>query len=416
MAILNRVINILILLAAIAAVVFSYLLFSKREQLVKGWAQMAVAINTAAKTLDDGGASGTTAAKDLPEDKLKHENYDQLGSVLPKLKENAGKIVAQRNELADTMQKAAARLAISNVESKNLKSVSAYKDQERIFINGVQQFRTNRDAVAREYAQTFSRFGASVSASDLNNPAKFRSAISSGNMKVQDVVDRKNQYADYLGRIVSAMELPRPKVSGPAYKAELDSALKNIKNKNSELKTAKYQLAAEKRRTQQLMQQIAGHKKTISDRNLAIQKKEKEIKDLNNILTRDGSLNLPEKMLTSSDPECYKYVRGVVEYVDKDYGFIQINIGSHYSFVQHYGIKENRVLFPLQVGKVMTVVRNLGTDKPLFIGKVMVSKVDEKSSVCNLIGGHPELYQEGDSVFFTDEDIAKALSKAPAGK
>ena len=418
MAILNRVINILILLAAIAAVVFSYLLFSKREKLVNGWAQMATAINTAAKTLDDGGASGTAAAKDLPEDKLKHENYEQLGSVLPKLKENAGKIVAQRNELAEAVQSAAQKLSITGVEAKNLKSVASYKDQERIFARGVQQFRSNRDAVAREYAQTFSRFGASVSAADLNNPAKYRSAISSGNMKVQDVVDRKNQYASYLERFAVALELPRPKVSGPAYKAELESALKGIRTKNAELKSVKYQLAAEKRRNDQLMRQITGHQNTIKARNLVIQEKDREIKNLTNILNRDGSLKLPDKLLTSADPECYKFVRGVIEYVDRDYGFIQINIGSHYSFVQHYGTKENRVHFPLQAGKVMTVVRNLGTDKPLLIGKVLVSKVDEKASICNLIGGHPELYQEGDSVFFSDEDIAKALAgkKAPAGK
>lgn len=41
MGILNRVINILILLAAIAAVVFSYMLFSKRNELTDGWQKMA---------------------------------------------------------------------------------------------------------------------------------------------------------------------------------------------------------------------------------------------------------------------------------------------------------------------------------------------------------------------------------------
>ncbi|MBO4632415.1 MAG: hypothetical protein J5858_10870, partial [Lentisphaeria bacterium] len=93
MIVLNRVINILILLAAIAAVVFSYFLFSKREKLVNGWSQMATAINTAAKTLDDGGASGTSAARDLDAEKLKHTNYEQLGQALPKLKDNVSKII-----------------------------------------------------------------------------------------------------------------------------------------------------------------------------------------------------------------------------------------------------------------------------------------------------------------------------------
>ena len=416
MVIVNRIINILILLAAIAAVVFSYLLFSKREKLINGWAQMATAINTAAKTLDDGGNSGTSAAKDLPEDKLKHENYDQLGSVLPKLKENAGKIVAQRNELAETMQKAASRLEIQNVESKNLKNVSAYKDQQRIFFNGVQDFRRNRDSVSSEYSKTFRLFGASVSSSDLNNPKKFRSAISTGNMKVKDVVDRKNQYASSLEDISDALELPKPQIQGAAYASELKKIADGARKKTKELKSTQSQLAAAKRRNQALENQIAGHQKTIKSKNLSLQEKEKQIKHLNDVLTKDGSIKLQEPLLTPSDPGCYKYVRGVIEYVDKDYGFVQINIGSSYTFVQHYGTAKNPVHFPLKTGKIMSVVRNLGTEHQQFIGKVMVTKVEEKSSICNLIGGRPELYQVGDSVYFSDEDMAVATGKKNAPK
>ena len=409
MVILNRIINILILVAAIAAVVFSYLLFSKREKLVNGWAQMASAINTTAQTLDDGGNSGTAAAKDLPAEKLKHENYEQLGSVLPKLKENAGKIVAQRNELADTMQSAASRLEIRNVESKNLKSVSAYKDQERIFINGVQEFRKNRDTVSGEYAKTFRLTGASVSEDELKDSGRFSSAIARGNLKVQDVVDRKNRYAETLTNVASSLGIRSVQISGAAYARELQKIAEQAQSKSEELRSVKSQLNYERNKTKRLQNQISNHQKTIDDRNLAIKGKEKEISRLMNILNKDGSIKLPEKLLTSSDPECYKFVRGVVEYVDKDYGFIQINIGSLYTFVQPYGTRKNRVHFPLETGKVMSVVRNLNSDHPEFIGKVIVTKVDEKSAICNLIGGHPELYQEGDDVCFQSEDIELAL-------
>ena len=418
MVVLNRVINILILLAAITAVVFSYFLFSKREKLVNGWSQMAAAIGTAAKTLDDGGASGTSAARDLPSEKLKHTNYEQLGQVLPKLKDNVSKIVSQRNELAETMQNAASRLSIQGVDAKNLKNTASYKDQERIFLSGVGQFRSNRDHISREYAETFRRLGAEISAADLQNPTKLSSAVNRGNMSVEDTIARKNTYGDYLARISRALGIPAPQISGAAYRAELNKALKSAQTKNNELKTAKNQLAAEKRRTQQLSQQLASHRKTIAARNASILQKDKQIKNLTDILNKDGSIKLPEKLLTPKDPECYKYVKGMVEYIDKDYGFITINIGKRYTFVQHYGIKENHVIFPLEQGKVMTVVRNPDSNSPLFVGKIVVTKVDDNSSICSFIGGKTELVQEGDSVFFTDEDIAKALSgnKANAGK
>lgn len=418
MVVLNRIINILILLAAIAAAVFSYLLFSKREKLVNGWAQMATAINTAAKTIDDSGASGTSASKDLTEEKLKHTNYEQLGQVLPKLRENTSKIVAQRNELADTLQKAAGRLNISGVAAQNLKNVASYKDQERIFTHGVQQFRSNRDALSREYARTFGQFGVSVSSEELCNPQTTRTAISRGNLKVKESIERRDTYASYLGQISRALGLPSPQISGPAYRAELSKALQGAQEKRRELNTTKSLLAAERRKTQQLSRQIAGQQKTISSQQQNILGHQKEISRLNNILNKDGSIKLPEKLLTSKDPECYKFVRGMVEYVDNDYGFITINIGRHYTFVQNYGIKKNRVLFPLEPGKIMTVARNFDSANPLFIGKVFVAKVDDNSAVCNLVDGHPELYQKGDTVFFSDEDIAKALNvnKAPAKK
>ena len=413
MVILNRIMNILILLAAIAAVVFSYLLFSKREKLVNGWAQMASAITTAAKTLDDGGASGTTAVKDLPDAKLKHTNSDELGQVLPKLKDNISKVIAQRNDLSKSIQDAAAKLSIAGVDSKNIKSVTAYKDQERIFLKGVQDFRNGRDTVSREYANTFSKFGVSVSANDLNNPKTSREAIDRGNMKIQDALDRRNTYASSLGQIARAAGVAAPNVNGPAYRAELNKTVTAVKKKTAEFNKAKSMLAAEQRKTKQLTAQLEKQRKTLKSVSDLKDAREREINRLNNILSKDGTLKIPEKLLTSKDPECYKYVKGIIEYIDKDYGFVTINIGKNYSFIQEYGTKQNRVLFPLQAGKIMTVVRNPDSDNPVFIGKIIVTKVDDSSSVCNLLTGKSENIQEGDVVFFTDEDIEKALSAKP---
>jgi len=412
MVILNRVINILILLAAIAAVVFSYLLFSKREKLVNGWGQMATAINSAAQTLDDAGASGTSAARDLSADKLKHTNYEQLGQVLPKLKDNVSKVIAQRNDLSDKIQQAAAKLSISGVNAKNLKNIAAYKDQERIFLNGVDQFRSNRDKMSRSYASTFGRFGASVSPGNLNNPRTFDTEVNKGNMKVTDTLNRKNTYESSIARMSRALGVASPRLSGPAYRAELDKTVKAMQAKNNEFRKTQTLLAQEKKKNRDLTNKLTQRDKALSNLRNLNSVSTKEINRLKNILNRDNTLKIPEKLLTSKDPECYKYVKGVIEYIDKEYGFVTINIGKNYSFVQRYGIKDNRVVFPLHSGKVMTVVRNPESNNPLFIAKIVVSRVDDNSSICNLVSGKVDLIQEGDSVFFTDEDIVNALKTA----
>ena len=412
MAILNRIINILILLAAIAAAVFSYLLFSKREKLVNGWGKMADAIVETAKVLDKDNPSGT-AAKDLPKDKLTHNNYEQLDVVLPNLKNNAGKIVEQRNVLADNMKKAADRLDIAGVDAAQLKNESAHKDQTQKFVNGVNNFRAHRDSVFNSYSQTFSLFGASVSQSDLANPQKYRNSINEGTTKIQKTLEQRTAYAACLSKTAGKLGVPAPKLNTPGYKAELDKFVKAAETKNAELNKVKRELAAEKKTTQKLTAQIAGQTKTIAIARTQIQQKTREIENLNNILTKDGTKPLKGKLLTAQDEaECYQHVKGIIEYVDKEYGFVTINIGKNFFFVQEYGIKENVVHFPLKTGKVMTVQRRMDNGELLPIGKIRVAKVEEASSVCNIIGGRPNLYREGDLVSFIPEDIENAVKPA----
>ena len=391
---------------------FSYLLFSKREKLVNGWGKMADAIVETAKVLDKDNPSGT-AARDLPKDKLTHSNYDQLDAVLPNLKNSAGKIVEQRNVLADNMKKAADRLDIAGVDAAQLKNESAHKDQTQKFVNGVNNFRAHRDSVFNSYVQTFGLFGASVSQSDLANPQKYRSSISEGNTKIQKTLEQRTAYANCLSSTARKLGVTAPKLNTPGYKAELDKFVKAAGDKTAELNKVKRELAAEKKTTQRLTAQIAGHTKTIAATRTQLQQKSREIENLNNILTKDGTKPVKGKLLTAQDEaECYQHVKGIIEYVDKEYGFVTINIGKNFSFVQEYGIKENVVRFPLKTGKVMTVQRRMDNGELLPIGKIRVAKVEEASSVCNIIGGRPNLYREGDLVSFIPEDIEKALKSA----
>jgi hypothetical protein len=274
----------------------------------------------------------------------------------------------------------------------------------------VKNYREHRNNLSEQYAETFRKLGASsISRELLNDPEKYKSAIVAGNLKADDVVKRKNKYASCLNNIANALRLrdiSKSKIDGDAYERAVNRIFTEVRAKIEALETAQRQLAAEKGKNERLNRNLTSRIKRYNEET---KRMKKEIEDYKNKLTNNGSIELPKKMLTASDPECYKEVHGVVEYVDKDYGFIQINIGRSYSFVQPYGTVKNRVHFPLKTGRTMSVVRGSGHNKQ-FIGKVIVTKVDENSSICNLVGGHPELYQEGDSVCFTDEDVAQALS------
>ena len=386
MGILNRVINILILLAAIAAVVFSYMLFSKRNELTDGWRKMAEAINATAATLDDKNASGTKAAQELAAEKMKHTEYANLDQVLPKLKDNASKIIKQRNDLAMSLQKAANTLEISGVNAKDFQNVTTYESKNKDLSSKISDFKRNRDNVFSSYVQTGSIAGASISANDLKDSSKANAAVQKVNAQINDIKARRDRFSSHIAAVSRTLGVKNPNLSGKNYPAELNTSLAAIRKYKADADTTKNDLAAEKRKTA----------------------------SLNNQLSDDGKSRIPEKLLNGKDPECYAYVKGKVEYIDKDYGFITINIGKKYEFVQKYGIKDNKVHFPLTTGKIMTVARGLNSSSPEFIGKVLVAKVDDYSAICNLVSGKLSDLRIGDDVYFAAEDIAAATGKTAA--
>jgi len=109
------------------------MLFSKRNELTDGWQKMAAAINATAATLDDKSASGTKAAQELAADKLRHTQYANLDQVLPKLKDNAARIVRQRNDLAQSLQRTANTLEITGVNAKDFQNVASYENKDKDF-------------------------------------------------------------------------------------------------------------------------------------------------------------------------------------------------------------------------------------------------------------------------------------------
>ena len=166
MAILNRIVNILILLLVIAAGVFSYMLFDKRESLTKGMKDMAQSISVTARTLDDGGASGTKAANNLKEADLDHKKA--FKSVLPELNKTAQLIVNQRNTLAQTIETAGRTLGATGVKSASLRLVDNYEAESKKFKNAVYAYKENTDGVKRAFVDMGNKIGASLKVNELD--------------------------------------------------------------------------------------------------------------------------------------------------------------------------------------------------------------------------------------------------------
>lgn len=397
MAILNRIVNILILLLVIAAGVFSYMLFDKRESLTRGMKDMAQAISGTAKTLDDGGASGTKAANNLKEADLDHKKA--FKNVLPELNKTAREIVNQRNSLAKSIEKAGKTLGATGVKSASLRLVDNYENECKKFQNAIEAYKENADGVKSAFVSVGRNVGANLKASELEGEG-YKDASKKILAKVNDIRNENST-------IVRDMDYIRNKM-GVSSRYSTNTARfwrEAVDKKAREINTVKAERAKFKALSERQAREITQLKKTIEARDKSIEDHKGRIDHLEQVITDDGKKPMPALQLKADSPECYREVKGSIEYVNEEYGFVQIDIGKNYVIVQEYGVKKNNVHFPLQSGLTMTVIRGSGESTEV-VAKILVKTVNADNAICNVIKGRVSDIRVKDRVIFSDEDIA----------
>ncbi len=203
MAVLNRIVNILILVLVITAGVFSFMLYSKRENLTKGMKNMADAINKTAATLDRG--SGTNTKNRLSGDALGHKNGPDFKGALRELDNAADKVVTQRDALAKSIADAGKSLGSNTLNKDALMRVDGYEAQRKEFNKAVSSYKAKADGVRNEFAAVGRKVGANVSANDFAN--NHSAAAGEVKRKIDDVVKSKNQVVGDIALITRKLGL-----------------------------------------------------------------------------------------------------------------------------------------------------------------------------------------------------------------
>lgn len=413
MGIVNRIVNILVLVTAIVAVIFAYLLFSKREKLVDGWDQMARAITATATSIDANGASGTKAVTELGN--LDHKEYDRLAGALPKLKENAEKVVKQRNDLSEAVSEVAATLEIQGIDSKDLKSVETSAGKQSEVKEKVAAFKTRTDNVAKGFSTAAGKLGLSVSVDDLKEDAKIKDAADKFVKEAGNLKNRSDSYKKYIATVSRILGTTNPNLEGDDYASTLNGAASSIENYRDSFEKTKRDLETEKGNVKLLKKQVADRDSEITKNLASIQGKDDEIAKLKKVIYGEGGEeqgDVSKPMPTNAD--LLKLIKGKVAFVNTDYGYVAIDIGSKHAVVQTIGKITKEVSAPVEVDKVMTVAREVnGVLK--FIAKVKVIKVSENGAICNIIPiaspakANVARVAVGDTVYFSDEDAAAAV-------
>ncbi len=407
MRVVNRIVNILVLVFAIAAVVFSYLLFNKREKLVSGWEQMTQTISQTAKNLD--AKSGTNLAVELNGEKLNHKNFNQkdlseLEKALPKLPEGAKKIIAQRDALAEALNQVGKYAEINNVKTADLEKLDTSAAKQQQIVSGAKRTADRNASIFKDYVRISGSAGAATSVGELKKSPtevarKFTNAVNA--MK-----NRINVYNQNFAQIARTVGAPAPQLGGNNYADALKKLQQGVNKMRDDLNKTRRELAQVKRERDQKINEGKNKDKRINDLNATIRKKDAEIKKLALLLNPDGGL-------PPSDMELYSKIQGKVEKVNDRWGFVVLNLGAKIPVVKKFK-KESKVLYmDLLPGYTLTVARNLTTNKPQFIAKIVVTQVGDNYAVANIdkasIPSEELRVQPGDAVYFTTEDTAANL-------
>lgn len=391
MAILNRIVNILILLLVITAGVFSFMLFAKRAQLTDGMKQMADAINKAAKTMDDG--SGTKSASALTAEALSHTKYSEFPETLKKLDEQTKKIMKQRNDLAKSLKAVADALGFSGFTKEKFQHMDNYENEGKKLLAASKGLKQHQGRINAAFASVGGKLGASVSAVEFASGTGYGAAVKKIEGRITAINKERNTMR---GDLTAASRT----IGHGKYDHVRSSAFRASLKKHDDLfKKNKNDLAVARRTIKSHEGTIKKRDGTIKSHEDKIKKLEKDINDYHNQLTDNGKKPLPGVRLSPGSPKCYELVRAKISYVSKEYGFVQLDIGKSYVIVQEYGARKNRVSFPLQAGLTMTVARGQKE-----IGKILVKTVNDNNSICNIVEGNVEDFKEGDDVFFSEED------------
>ncbi len=409
MKVLNIFLSILILLLAVASAVFSFFLYEKRGQLVDGWEKMARTINSSAVNLDKG--SGTEVAKVLSVEGLGHDKFADLDSKLPKLPEHAGKVIAERDDMAAAIKRIAETVEMDDVKDlPAFQGLGSYKTNTNAVVSKVESVTRRQKDTLEQVCRIANKLKADLTVNGLrgsnysNELSKFDKRVSFTKSRISDA-DR--QFKNIFSAAGGSSRLDFSDSSYKSATGDVVNAVRALKRKfiqaNDTIRTRDASVAELQNTIKSKDGHIAGLNKTIKKNIL-------EIKRLERIITGDRG-GVAIKPWANGSTEARRAVQGKIIKVDRKYGFVVIDLGTGTTVKQKIGKKMNYPNPLIPVNAKMVVARNIESSDGEFIGEIKLIKIHEDCSIANVISTvKGKGVAVGDTVFFSSAQIA-AISK-----
>ncbi|MFA6100667.1 MAG: hypothetical protein WCV67_09690 [Victivallaceae bacterium] len=410
MKIINIILSILILLLAVASAVFSYFLFEKREQMVKGWEKMAVTVNQASAELDKG--SGTNIAKLLSPELLSHEKYAELDKNLTQLTQQAQKVVQQRDDLGSTIRKIATVTEMKNIpNADDFMKLDAYAGAKKNVLDWIGESKERQDGTIKMICETGARLGVSMTPDALRTP-EYSSEMRKLDTKIMAVQSRITSYNDSFTQLAQTLGSSSTDFSDSGYSNSIKSIADAAQKVKDDLSSAQSSLQSTKNQLASLQSTVKGKESSIQNLQKDLKGKEDQIAKLKLIINPTGTLKDDFKLWTEGSPEARMAVQGKIIDINKKYGFVVVDLGSNTKVEQPIGNKINPVNPKITSNLDMVVARGLEGDNTQYVGRIKIIKVHDNCSIANVIPGSTgdREVKIGDTVYLSSDAVA-AMSK-----
>ena len=418
----SKVINIFIFVFAIVVVAFGVLLFQKREQITQARKDIAETVERVSRKID--------SSAGIPADDLKiSKSPAEVKEAMVKLESAVDKIVKQRNDIAENLTN------VTNAVMENAYCPEG-DDPYVLELGSVTNYRTTGDTLEEistrigdrmQYFYTRDKYltsfmtkdGATLGLSSgeyafSDNNDTFSKHLDNLFSKTDDSVARMKAFHDHIVSISGQISPDSSELdlNSQEYKQLLKENMTTVeeyvkdfletKKQNEELRIrvmrAENQLGTAEEDT-------STYKRVAEEASRKAAEMEREIERLRRIIDPtgfgdgdDNALNINFNVL--------KDLIGKVVYVNEEYGYITVDIGSESDVIRSSG---ERIRASVPEGALLTVATSLDPETAKYICKAQIIRLRSKASVATILaspGGSFDYPSVGDVVFFSQADIA----------
>ena len=413
MGMLNRVVNIVVLVLALGAAVMSFLLCKKREVLVTGWDKMAGCINQTASSLDAG--SNTKYAVKLQKANITHKNFAELDKLLPELPKQAKTVIMQRDAFALAMKDIGTILELEGVaEADTIKSVEGFAGGKDKLLELVKKSQVRNNGLVEGFAASCKKVGVNTTSAELKDFEKYKDPVKNFDTKVTKIIKRVTSYESHIGQLASAIGTSSPSLGGDDFETSLKDTVTAAETLMNNFEQSKKDLANEKDRTRTTEAKLEEREQKIVSLEKVVTTKEQEITGLKRQVAQlSGNSDSKDgiTILEDGDPRLLRFLKGKVVEMNDKWDFVVIDLGRHTKVKQKIGKREIENVVMLPANEEMVVARDLGEADNQFVGKIKITKVYDNCAIGNILP-NPKgqaAVKVGDTVFFSDDAVNTIL-------